>query len=543
MKKVICFARVSTMAQDLQPQIDAVKRQIIADGYNENEIAIVKGKESAIKLKEEERQTLNEMKQLIAEHPSIESCYFFAVDRLARRMSVVMSIKEWADDNNICLVFMNPQFIRTLSKNDKGELVQNEFATLILAMLSYGAAMEMKVKQERFKTSKESLRAAGKVWVGKPMYGYYKEKDKTIKVNDDEAGVIRDLFDDYLNTSTSLKLLHEEYVTKGRLPNIKGGAARLQHLFEELGYSGRNEAIKYPAIVTPEMQDAVIEKMKRNKSQPKNTQQNVFLAKGLLYDNATNCTMTGSGNRGVYRTHVGKLEVVNINAVDSILWYCAVRFKSFQLANMQISLSESYIKEISDNEATITNLSMMLEDNRRKQKKALDRLLAGKVRESIYNKTADDLIEEEKKLEASIVKAENAIIRLKRLQKVESNQSFDEKQQNLEEITDDLQRLQIIQETIGKAIMERVTGSEKIITVIPKHTYRVETFVPTKFVIKRGQACIKIFEILESASGNEIKIPFSGTLYERYTKDKQGNYKYNIESPIENTVEADLTIV
>lgn len=319
MKKVICFARVSTIAQDLQPQLDAVKRQIIADEYKESEIVVVKGKESAIKLKEEQRQTLNEMKQLIDEYPSIEAVYFFAVDRLARRMSVVMSIKEWADERKINLVFLNPQPMYTFKRNEKGELVKNELTDLLLAMLSYGAMMEMRIKQERFKTSKDRLKAAGKVYVGKPMYGYYKAADKTIQKNDEEAKVISDLFYDYLNTSTSLKLLHEDYVAKGRLPNIKGGPARIQHLFEELGYSGRNQNIKYPAIVTPEIQDAVIEKMKLNKSQPKNTHKNIFLAKGLLFDSATNCTMTGSGNRGVYRTHVGKLEVVNVNAVDSIL--------------------------------------------------------------------------------------------------------------------------------------------------------------------------------------------------------------------------------
>ena len=187
MKKVICFARVSTTAQDLKPQLDAVKRQIIADGYKESEIAEVKGKESAIKLKEEERQTLNEMKQLISDYPTIEAVYFFAVDRLARRMSVVMSVKEWADENNIILVFLNPQPMYTFIRNEKGELIKNDLTDLLLAMLSYGAMMEMRIKQERFKTSKESLRAAGKVSVGKPMYGYYKAADKSIQINDDEA--------------------------------------------------------------------------------------------------------------------------------------------------------------------------------------------------------------------------------------------------------------------------------------------------------------------------------------------------------------------
>jgi len=246
----------------------------------------------------------------------------------------------------------------------------------------------------------------------------------------------------------------------------------------------------------------------------------------LLFDNATGCTMTGSGNRGVYRTHVGKLEVVNINAVDSILWYCAIRFKSFQLANMQIDLSEDYKKEISDNKIKIARLTQMLESNTKKQKLALDKLLAGKVSESIYNRTAEDLLEDEKKLEAAITQAKNTISKLNKMLESKSKQSFDAKQNNIEEITDDIQRREIIIETIGKAIMERVSGTEKLITIIPKHTYRVETALATKFRIKRGQACIQIYEVWKSASGREIDVPFSGKLYERYKKDKQDNYKY-----------------
>lgn len=423
---------------------------------------------------------------------------------------------------------MNPQFIRTLNKNDKGELVANDFATLVLAMLSYGAAMEMKVKQERFKASKDTLKAAGKVWVGKPMYGYYKDKDKTIQVKEEEeASVIRDLFDDYLNTSTSLKLLYEDYFAKGKLKKINGGAARLQHLFEELGYSGRNEKTKYPAIVPPEIQDAVIEKMKLNKSQPKNTQRNIFLAKGLLYDSATNRVMTGSGNRGVYRTHVGKLEVININAVDSIMWNCAIKFKSFQLADKQIDLSDDYKNEISNNEARIETLTQKLEANSKSQKFALKKLLSGKVSEEAYNSTADDLVKEEKELETFITQAQNSITRLKKLLEVDKIDTLADKQSNLEEITDDVQRQEIIKETIGKAIMQRVSGTEKIITVIPKHRYKIQTGVPTKYIIKRGQACIKIFEVWRRVDGKEIATPFTGKLYERYTKDKQGNYKYN----------------
>ena len=83
-KKCICLIRVSTQQQLLEGQREKVVATAIADGYSQNEIQVVEAKESAIKLKEEQRETLNDMKELITQYPSIESVYVFAMDRLAR---------------------------------------------------------------------------------------------------------------------------------------------------------------------------------------------------------------------------------------------------------------------------------------------------------------------------------------------------------------------------------------------------------------------------------------------------------------------------
>ena len=205
------------------------------------------------------------------------------------------------------------------------------------------------------------------------------------------------------------------------------------------------------------------------------------------------------------------------------------------MANKQIDLSDDYKKEISSNEARIETLIQKLEANSKNQKLALKKLLAGKVSEEAYNLTADDLVKEEKELETFITQAQNNITRIKKLLEVDTIESLADKQSNLEEITDDVHRQEIIKETIGKAIMQRVSGTEKIITIIPKHRYRIETGVPTKYIIKRGQACIKILEVWRRVDGKEIAIPFTGKLYERYIKDKQGNYKYNNGMVIEDT--------
>ena len=93
--------RVSTQQQLLEGQREKVVASAIADGYSQNEIQIVEAKESAIKLKEEQRETLNDMKELITQYPSIESVYVFAIDRLARKVSTILSVKDYLMEHQI----------------------------------------------------------------------------------------------------------------------------------------------------------------------------------------------------------------------------------------------------------------------------------------------------------------------------------------------------------------------------------------------------------------------------------------------------------
>lgn len=385
-KKVIVLVRVSTALQDLEAQKKEVIANAIADGYKLSEIEVVEGKESAIKLAEEQRETLQEMKLLISANPSIEAVYCFAVDRLARRVSVVLSIKDYLTSKGVNLVFLNPHKMGTLRKNDKGVLVEDELTSMLLMFLAYGAEMEMKVKKARFQSAKALLKQEGKVDVSKVMFGYYKAKDKTIKIKEEEAEIIRKLYEDYTTKPISLQTLYNDFVNKGYLKQIKGGSARVARYLSELAYSGRRTDRKYPAIVTEEQQDKAIEKMKKGKSLSKNVDKNVYLAKGLIYDSVTNCTMNGSGNRGVYRTHNGKLEVVNLNAVDSIVWDVAIKLKALQLANLQISNKEQYEQQIVELDKQLENINEILEDNQAKQKKPLNSYLTAKYQKTFIMK-------------------------------------------------------------------------------------------------------------------------------------------------------------
>ena len=58
--KCIILSRVSTLIQDLVQQTEAVRKQAMADGYED--IVVIEDKESAVKLDEESRLGLTRLK-------------------------------------------------------------------------------------------------------------------------------------------------------------------------------------------------------------------------------------------------------------------------------------------------------------------------------------------------------------------------------------------------------------------------------------------------------------------------------------------------
>lgn len=527
MKQVLALLRVSTTQQDLGLQRKAVTEAIIRDNFTEDDIEYVEKKESAIKLSEDEREGLNEMKELLEEYPSIKQVYCFAVDRLARKVSVVISIKDYLLERGINLVFLNPRPLSTMRKNDKGEWVEDEISAMMLLFLSYGAEMEMKIKKARFKAAKELLRAQNKITEAKPIFGYYKAEDKSAKIDDNEAAIIRDLFNDYLKRDISLRDLYNEYADNDKLPHTKGASARLAHLFSNIAYSG--QVAKYPMIVPKEIQDAVIEKMSSNKTLSKSGRQNIYLGKHLLIDAESGGRFVGNGGKGNYRVFQQGVAniVVNINAVDSILWHCAVSLQVNYLASNIISMSKQYDKDIERLNKQIELQESKLTKLHKQQSLAFKQLINGKVNEDVYAATADDLKKREHSITARMTEYKTEIARIKKLQDaMEESTTLSKKVEDIKTITDDTQRKEIIDSMIDKVIVRKVTPNEKEIEIIPKYQYHFLA-IPTKYNIITKKRSVQIKEQWRRTDGKIIKIEFSGEYLKRYTKDNQGNYKYN----------------
>lgn len=495
MKKVICFARVSTLQQSLEAQHTAVKRAILADGYREEQIIYVQGKESAIKLEEEQRQTLNEMKEL-ANNNDVDAIYFFAVDRLARRMSIVLNVVEWALSNGINMVFLNPHRMGIFRTNEHGEKIEDELTKLLLVMLSYGAEMEMKVKKARFDTAKKAMKAQGKLPQGKPIKGYYLGEDRTILVNESEASLIRNLFNDYLDSDNneSMNSLHDKYVVKGLFEPIESkyhsaGKMRVWNMFKDPSYCGRTKTIikkvkgvvfktniTYPPIISTELWDAVQEKLSSRKHAPKKVLSNVYYAKGLvkcgvcggtLKTDTFNCTYTCKEKKGHTLS-------CNMNVIDNITWLSAKGWWNYYTMIDWSEAKAGYEERLSDLKVKIGITEKQIADLYAKIDWANERVFRGKMKEEQADKLIEGSNQEIIKLKNHLSQLHSSFDNYTEMLE-ELNQQTITKPKELDKLTDN-ERLDIIKKVISKIGIVRHENNKYLydIHIIP--TERIKPF-------------------------------------------------------------------
>ena len=420
-KKCICLIRVSTEQQKLEGQKEKVISTAINDGYSVEEIAVVEGKESAIKLNEEERETLNEMKDIIAQYPTIESVYVFAIDRLARKVSIVLSIKDYLLEHKINLVFLNPRKMSTMIKNEKGELVEDEITGMMLLFLSYGAQMEMKIKQARWAVTRDKMRSQNLVATGRPMFGYKKAKDKSVILDEEKAEIVRDIFVKYANEKWSMWDIYKEYFLRGvfkERPRATGVSIISRYIGQKAYYGDYSNDdkignIKYPPIVSKELWDKANEIAKKHAEGFKLHHKNVYYGKRLLRLMNNGLLMQPNISSVSYRGFDEAKAFININAVDSVIWMTTCKMQIIRLGMEQNRKQYNFKKEIAENEKQIKKLRELLGTIYEKEKKAFSAYLAGKVNEEIYDETMLSIQNEKTMWENDIARLESEITQFK----------------------------------------------------------------------------------------------------------------------------------
>ena len=388
MKKAIVFCRVSTSGQSLDAQLATVKREALKD-YADDELLVIEGIESAVSLDEEQRVTIQQLKEAIKQNPSIESVYFFAPDRLARRIRVAIDIIDDLTKMKVNMIFLNPMRINTLNE-DKSV---NAIAHLVLIMMAYTAEQEAKAMKCRIANKKAEMKRNHQVASGTLAYGYRKSEDKTIEVCEPQASIVRELFNLYATKQWSLITLHDHLATKDdsffKLSSQSSTrACRVSAIIHNKLYSGNNNKNSnvYPPIVTPQLQEDCIAIANANLKGIRQNTKYVFYGKGLLrnYSDPRHRLLTAEIGQCCYRTNRddNPTFMVSINAVDTIL-KGLLSLKAYAMGEVKERTIEDYSNKIEENNKAITTIQSQIDKLNNSNLKIETLLVKGKIRESI----------------------------------------------------------------------------------------------------------------------------------------------------------------
>lgn len=529
MERAIIWLRSSTDRQQssVEEQRNDLTAAAVKDGLKESELKFIgRAGASAIKMNDLYQKEVAELLNTIQNNGTIETVYVWEMSRLARNELAFYTLKNTLVKNKIQLVCLKPS-IKLF--NEDGRI--NSAAEIQMNLLVTLAKQEMELKMERFARAKTQMKAKKQVTTSRPMFGYYKTKDKTIKINEDEAKIVREIFNLYLNENISLRNLYQRYVEKGIFKPSAHNTARMRKYLVHLGYSGRCDKMPYPAIISEEIQDAVIAKMKDNASKAKTDHKYIWYAKGLLtYKEKKMSAMICRGQYALCAYNNYKvLGSVNINAVDSIIWFCAIKYKAVQLASQLIDRQESIAQDIQDKKERIENVSKLKEEVSNKLALAFRQLINCKVNEEIYNKMQTELQAELNNYNKSITALNNEITALEMMTKAtDEDISLNTKVNNIEDITSDKERKRIIDSVIGDVELEIAEDKTAYIMVTPKYRFRFGLALPHHFEVKEVKKRIQIKEVWRRADGKMIPTDFTGQFLKRVvTQNGQRVYKGN----------------
>lgn len=253
MNKAIILARVSTERQSLDEQRDQLIKAAMSRGYDTDSIIVIQNKESGIKLSEEEREGINEMKTRIEADKSIDCVFIWELSRLSRKANVLYSVRDYLQSHRIQLICLNPAFVTFTD-----EFLLDTTANMIFGLFSSLAENEMQIKKDRFERAKLANVRENKFNGGpKVKFGYKLDESNKYVIDEDEAEIVRLIYHLCGDLRYSQRQIYNELKARGQ----KMAYATIRIMLIEECYTGKKcipyghtskYERQYPAIVTEE---------------------------------------------------------------------------------------------------------------------------------------------------------------------------------------------------------------------------------------------------------------------------------------------------
>lgn len=458
--KAIILSRVSTYSQDLSQQTDAVKEVCYKDGYKDKDIILIEQKESAVKLDEEHRLSLHELKSTILKNEGKIGCvYVYEISRIGRRAEVNYSIRNFLQEHRVQLVILKPE-IHLFDENFK----INEAANMTFAIFNALAENEGYIRKERVMRGIRKAQADGRAGTGKVPFGYEVEpKTHKILINEEQADVVRKLYDMYANQGYSTVMLARYFHETGEIPTrvtVLSMCRRIGKMLSNPAYIGGfpkssrsdGELVRniYPRIIPDELYDKVQAIKLENFNGPKRATSNVYYCKGILFDKLTMQKFVPRIIGGCYFFIIDDFKTrrsisIPINLLDSIIWHVT---KEYRLNNIPISVVD-IIKAAKTEKNTLLKRTVTakkrIEEYKAEILRINDRIIKGRLKEAVGDAMIDERETMISNLETQYIedmfKIHGCDERIKRY-------SEGVKSVSLNDIVDDRERVKIIHECI-----------------------------------------------------------------------------------------------
>ena len=497
--EAVLLLRVSTVGQEPEQQ----KKDLInyANSLGYNTLHYISDKESGVKLSEEERNGLIELKELCRINNNIKGVFVYSLSRLGRNQVVLHSMKEWFIRHQINLYIYDKKYY-LLEKDG----TTNQSTELLFSIYGYFTEDDAKTTKLITMRGKEYWRKKGKFCGGTMVYGYTTDKEGYIIPNEDELNIVKYLFDKYINTDITIRHLAKESMERGLIKqkNIRSGASWLKCILTNYAYCGEQSIFSpkapliYPPTLPKEWIDKARTKLESAKKLPRTTT-NVYWCKGLIKDKRTNLNYIATVTDAAYRTQYGyvKYNQININLIDSIAWHFT-RFIIYPIIlSEKDSEQDKNIKEqirINEDKLTVINKKYL---NIEKQLNNMKKLyIIGDLTDDEYSNLKKEHLKNKAILSDSKKRLEESNVNLRQLLE-NALKRTGITLNDIWNITDEMDIKNIINESIDRIVIERVDDNHNI-TIISKLGMEFDIVYNKKSneIIYKGKP-IKNFKLFE----------------------------------------------
>lgn len=495
--KAIILARVSTEGQSLDSQIEKLMEEAKRLGYEKQDVTVISGKESGVKLDIEERQTIQQMKEHI-ETGLYNMVLIWEVSRLARRPKVLYEVREYLIEKHVNLRCMTPSF--TMLKED---FTIDPTASIVFALFGTMAEEEARLSKERMKRGRIARRDQLKYIGGYVQFGYTWDKESgKIYINEKERDTVIEIFERYAN-GESKRQIAKDLIDRGQLryDDYSTACVMLGRMIKRSEYAGiKGETYDYPAIISQELYYKVRARAEsRNKYRIR--KQGLYYLQGIIHWKTNGMLMSPYKCGVQYKAwdeNTNSGTMINMNYIESLAWHFTVEYKKRISGPEKIEMAKNIIDE-------------MMHNNQRHQKaieehqnieKTIERINERIVRGKMTDEQGDRMIEEQQ-------------IRLREINSImlkyeENTKQLQSQMDNLQNHIDDYdnitpeQKNRIIRECIKKVEIEKdhITSVGKYIDI-----YMIDGTKHSIHMSKKGNEFItKIIYKDKEMPLNDLKI-------------------------------------